>query len=153
MEILLNSIGFVRSPRQAAEDDNWGGIVSAIELDPERFTHESLAGLADFSHADIVFFFDRISPDKIETGARHPRNRTDLPKVGIFAQRGRNRPNRIGVSTCRILGVEGMTVTVEGLDAIDGTPVVDIKPHVKEFDPRGEVRQPAWSHELMKSYY
>ncbi len=67
--------------------------------------------------------------------------------------RAKARPNRIGVSRCRLLGVDGLSLRVEGLDAIDGTPVLDVKPWVAEFGPRGEVRQPAWSSELMRDYY
>ncbi|MFN5819570.1 MAG: TrmO family methyltransferase, partial [Novosphingobium sp.] len=85
--------------------------------------------------------------------ARHPRGNPDWPKVGVFAQRGRNRPNRLGVSVCRILGVDGTSLLVGGLDAIDGTPVLDIKPVMAEFQPRGEVRQPDWSRELMADYW
>jgi tRNA (Thr-GGU) A37 N-methylase len=71
----------------------------------------------------------------------------------VFAQRGKNRPNRIGVSRCRVLGVSGLDVEVEGLDAIDGTPVLDVKPWMDEFAPIGQVRQPQWSTELMAHYY
>ena len=99
-------------------------------------------------------FYVSLLPDsKIETGARHPRNREDWPLVGIFAQRGKNRPNRIGLTTCTILKVEGTRLHVRGLDAIDGTPVLDIKPVMREFLPRGEVRQPDWATELMAEYW
>ena len=152
-EIRLKPIGQVRSPRKEPLDDRWGKVISTIEIDPDQFRTESLQGLDAFSHLDVVYFFHRVPEDKIETEARHPRNRTDWPKVGIFAQRGKNRPNRIGLSVCQIVNVEGQTITVEGLDAIDGTPVLDIKPHMKEFDPRGPVNQPAWSTELMADYY
>jgi hypothetical protein len=70
-----------------------------------------------------------------------------------FAQRAKGRPNRIGVTTCEILDVEGRRIRVRGLDAIDGTPVVDLKPFMAEFAPRGTVRQPEWSHELMRDYW
>lgn len=112
MQISLQAIATVHSPRAAAEDDNWGGVIATIELDPAQFTPESLQGLDAFSHIDVVFFFHQVPPEKIEFVARHPRNREDWPRVGIFAQRGRNRPNRLGVSTCRILKIEGLTVTV-----------------------------------------
>lgn len=72
---------------------------------------------------------------------------------GIFAQRAKGRPNRLGVSVCELLAVEGLTVTAQGLDAIDGTPVLDLKPYLQEFAPRSPVRQPAWSHELMAGYW
>ena len=90
---------------------------------------------------------------KADDGARHPRNRQDWPLVGIFAQRGKNRPNRLGLTTGRIVAVDGLSVEVEGLDAIDGTPVLDIKPVMAEFLPRGAVRQPGWSRELMADYW
>lgn len=153
MQIALEFIGTVRSPRVAAEDDNWGGVISTVELDPARFTPEALRGLNDYSHAEIVFFFDRVPPEKIQYASRHPREREDWPEVGIFAQRGRNRPNRLGTTICRIVRVEGLTLTVEGLDAIEGTPVLYIKPYMEEFGPRGHVRQPAWSRELMREYF
>ena len=152
-EIRLKPIGLVHSPRKEALDDHWGKVISTIEVDPDQFTPESLLGLDAFSHIEVVYFFHGVPENKIETSARHPRNRSDWPKVGIFAQRGKNRPNRIGLSICRLLGVEGLTIKVEGLDAIEGTPVLDIKPHMKEFAPRGVVTQPSWSSELMADYY
>jgi tRNA (Thr-GGU) A37 N-methylase len=82
-----------------------------------------------------------------------PRGNPAWPEVGIFAQRAKNRPNRLGLSTCELLGVEGPSVRVRGLDAIDGTPVLDLKPFMIEFGPRGPVTQPSWSHELMRDYY
>ena len=97
--------------------------------------------------------FDRVDPAKINLGARHPRNRTDWPVVGIFAQRAKARPNRLGVTTCELLSVDGLTLTVLGLDAIDATPVLDIKPHMVEFQARTEVRQPGWVSELMAEYW
>jgi tRNA (Thr-GGU) A37 N-methylase len=149
----IEAVGWVRGGRDVAEDDDWGLSRARIELDAERFTGEALAGLGDFSHAEILFLFDGISEDEIVSGARHPRGRTDWPRVGIFAQRGRNRPNRIGVSVCRIVAVDGIALEVEGLDAIDGTPVLDIKPLMRGFLPRGEVREPAWAREIMERYW
>ncbi|WP_327144984.1 SAM-dependent methyltransferase [Nocardia sp. NBC_01327] len=146
-------VGRVVGGRGEAFDDNWGAVEAAIELDAERFTPEALAGLGDFSHLEVVYHFHLVPEGKVETGARHPRNRQDWPLVGIFAQRGKNRPNRIGVSRCRLLGVDGLTVQVAGLDAIDGTPVLDIKPYMSEFGPRGDVHQPEWSTELMGEYF
>ena len=85
--------------------------------------------------------------------ARHPRNNPDWPKVGIFAQRGKNRPNQIGTTICRVLRTEGIKIYLEGLDAIDGSPVLDIKPWVLEFAPRGSIIQPKWISELMRQYW
>lgn len=153
MSFTLQAVGQVRGGRVEASDDHWGPVGARIELDPARFGPEALFGLADFSHAEIVFVFDQITDDQIVTGARRPRGREDWPLVGIFAQRGRNRPNRLGVSVCKIVAVEGLTLRVEGLDAIDGTPVLDIKPVLKGFIPRGEVREPAWAGEIMETYW
>jgi tRNA (adenine37-N6)-methyltransferase len=152
MGLTIAPVGFVRGGRSAAVDDNWGGERARIEL-VDGFGPEALFGLGDFSHAEIIFYFDQVPDAKIELGARHPRGNQDWPLVGIFAQRGKNRPNRIGLCTCKIVGVSGTTLELEGLDAIDGTPVLDIKPVMAEFLPRGAIRQPAWSSELMKDYW
>ena len=153
MTFAIEAVGHVRGGRAVAIDDDWGASRAWIELDPARFAPDALFGLADFSHAEIIFVFYRITQAEIVTGARRPRGREDWPLVGIFAQRGRNRPNRLGVSVCRIVGVDGLTLEVEGLDAIDGTPVVDIKPVLSGFLPRGEVREPAWAAEIMETYW
>ncbi|HVX44911.1 MAG TPA: SAM-dependent methyltransferase, partial [Mycobacteriales bacterium] len=151
MLLELHPIGYVAGGRTEPIDDDWAGTTARIEL--AGFGPEALAGLADFSHLEVVYHFHQVRPEKIETSARHPRERADWPLVGIFAQRGKNRPNRLGVSRCRIVEVAGTTVTVEGLDAIDGTPVLDLKPYMSEFGPRGPIRQPEWSSELMRDYY
>ncbi len=152
-EIALTPIGVVHSPIHEPVDDVWGGVTARIELDASRFSEESLAGLDEFSHVEIVFVFDRVADSEIHFGARHPRGHVDWPKVGIFAQRGKNRPNRIGVTVCRLVSVRPLAIEVEGLDAIDGTPVLDIKPYLRQFAPRGEVHQPGWATELMAEYW
>jgi tRNA (Thr-GGU) A37 N-methylase len=106
-----------------------------------------------FSHVEIVYVFDRVTPDQIVHGTRRPRGNPAWPELGIFAQRGKNRPNRLGVSVARIVRVVGRELHVAELDAIEGTPVVDIKLVMRELLPRGEVRQPAWVSELMARYW
>jgi tRNA-Thr(GGU) m(6)t(6)A37 methyltransferase TsaA len=150
MTITMSPIGTVRSTRSDVVDDDWDREQVFVELDA-RFGTEALAGLETFSHVEVLFFMDRV--EKIETGARHPRNNRDWPLVGIFAQRGKNRPNQIGTTICRVLRVDGTKVHLEGLDAVDGTPVLDLKPWVREFGPRGDVRQPAWMDALMTNYW
>ena len=127
-------------------------MTATIALNPE-FGPEALAGLDGFSHVEVVFLFHRVAESAVVAGARHPRGRTDWPKVGIFAQRGKDRPNRIGVTVCRLLVVEGTTLKVVGLDAIDGTPVLDVKPVMRGFLPRGDVREPQWARALMADYW
>lgn len=153
MTYTVEPIGHVRGGRADPVDDDWGNSRSIIELDAAHFGADALAGLDAFSHAEILFLFDRVTAETIQRGARHPRGRQDWPLTGIFAQRGKNRPNRLGITICRVLGVEGTRLHVEGLDAIDGTPVIDIKPVMREFLPRGEVRQPDWVAELMAEYW
>ena len=151
-KIEIEPIGFVRGARQTAEDDFWGGRTSSIVLD-DRFEAGALAGLEEFSHVEVIFHFDRADPAKIVTGARHPRNNAAWPEVGVFAQRAKGRPNRLGSTICRILAVEDRALRVLELDAIEGTPVIDLKPVMAEFLPRGAIRQPPWSVELMREYW
>ncbi len=149
----VQAIGVVRGGRAEPIDDDWGEIEATIELDGERFTSDVVAGLDSFSHVEVVFVFDRVDEAKVNLGSRHPRGNAEWPKVGIFAQRAKVRPNRIGLTTCELVGVDGLRVTVRGLDAIDGTPVIDLKPYMTEFAPRTPVRQPGWSSELMRGYW
>ena len=150
--ITVEPIGHVRSSRTDLCDDNWGGVMAWIEL-VESLPPESLDGIEAFSHAEVVYYFDRVPDAEVERGARHPRGNTAWPKVGIFAQRGKGRPNRLGVTIVEVVRREGRTLTVTGLDAIDGTPVLDLKPVMAEFLPRTAVRQPEWSRELMRYYW
>jgi tRNA (Thr-GGU) A37 N-methylase len=152
-EFAMTPVGHVRGGRMAAIDDDWGGERAVIELDATRFDPDATLGLEEFSHVEVVFVFHLVDPEIVETGSRHPRGRQDWPRVGIFAQRARNRRNRLGLSRCRLLAVDGLRLTVEGLDAINGTPVLDVKPYMSEFAPRGDIRQPPWSHELMARYW
>jgi tRNA-Thr(GGU) m(6)t(6)A37 methyltransferase TsaA len=149
---VVHAIGVVASPRDEAIDDDWGAIDATITL-RAPYDEASVRGLDAFSHVDVVFLFDRVAPDAVQTGARVPRNNPAWPEVGIFAQRAKMRPNRIAVTTCELVAVEGASLRVRGLDAIDGTPVLDLKPYMAEFGARGEVRQPEWSHELMAGYW
>lgn len=125
----MTAIGHIRGGRVEPIDDDWGAVEATIELD------------------------DQVDEARINFGARHPRGNEAWPKVGIFAQRAKARPNRIGVTTCELVGVDGLSVRVRGLDAIDGTPVLDVKPWMHEFAPIGATRQPAWATELMADYY
>ena len=151
--IAMRPIGLVRGGRSEPIDDAWERVESRIELDPAQFAPDAMAGLDTFSHVEVIFHFDKVRPEDVNTGVRHPRGRKDWPRVGIFAQRGKDRPNRIGVTVCRILSVDGLTLRLRGLDAVDGTPVLDIKPVMTGFLPRGEIREPDWATELMAEYW
>lgn len=146
-------IGHVRGGRTVVEDDGWGDVTARIELDGGVLSPSATLGLEGFSHVEVVYLFDRVDPAAVCTGARHPRGRTTWPEVGILAQRAKDRPNRLGLTVCRVTGVDGAGIDVVGLDAVDGTPVLDVKPHLAGFGPRGEVREPAWATELMARYW
>jgi tRNA (Thr-GGU) A37 N-methylase len=151
--IILKAVGVVRGGRAEPIDDDWDSVEATIELDVEQFKPDATASLGDFSHIEVVYHFNRVPDGEINTGARHPRGRRDWPLVGIFAQRGKGRPNRIGVTVCQLLAADGLRLRVRGLDAIDGTPVLDIKPVMTGFLPRGEISEPQWAKELMSGYW
>lgn len=150
--ILMTPVGYVRATRRAADDDGWDAVAARIELDPEQFQSDALEGLEAFSHVEVLFYF-HAAKAMPETGARIPRGNPAWPRVGIFAQRAKDRPNHIGATVCRVLSVHGTSLEISGLDAIDGTPVLDIKPVMKDFLPRDDVREPAWAGELMQRYW
>ncbi len=152
-EFTVRQIGVVKSEIKTPAEDCWANLVCEIVLDSDQFTPESTRGLEEFSHVEVVFVFDRVAPEKVFTSSRHPRDRSDFPVVGIFAQRAKDRPNRIGVTTCKIERIDGLHIFVRELDAVDGSPVLDIKPYVAEFGPREPVRQAAWSKEVMSNYF
>ena len=149
----IAAIGLVRTDRSDPSDSGWGDVVSTIALDPARFDESALRGLEEFSHVEVVFLFHEIPEARICSGARRPREDPRWPLLGIFAQRGAARPSRIGVSRAAIVAVHGTELDVRGLDALDGTPVLDIKPWFREFGPRGETRQPGWCAEVMEGYF
>lgn len=149
---LVKPVGTVHNDRPATGDDYWGGIVSEIRMSDE-LPPECLDGVDSFSHVEIIYYFHDMDEDKIVSGARHPRNNAAWPKVGIFAQRGKFRPNRLGLTIAKVVKHEGRSLWVENLDAIDGTPVLDIKPVMREFLPDEPVRQPDWAGEIMNRYW
>ena len=152
--ITLEPVGYVRGGRHEPLDDDWGGVEAVIALDGNRFGDDAVDGLNSFSHLVVVFQFHLVDESAVQSGARHPRGNPDWPKVGMFAQRAKMRPNRLGVSACRLLAVDGLDLRVRGLDAVDGSPVLDVKPYLSEFEPApAEVREPAWARELMARYW
>jgi tRNA (adenine37-N6)-methyltransferase len=150
--ITLTPIAHIHNVRRSLDDDHWGNIVSEIRLD-ESLPQESLDGIETFSHAEIVFYFDQVADEENIPMSRIPRGNKDWPKVGIFAQRNKDRSNHLGLTIVSIVKREGRSLFVRGLDAVEGTPVLDIKPVFAEFLPRETILQPEWSHELMKNYW
>ena len=149
-ELKVKPIGRVRNQVAERKDVSWGADVSSILLE-EPF-RPGLKGLEDFSHAIILFWLDRARFDPEKHLQRRPRNRDDMPRIGIFAQRGKDRPNPIGVTAVEILSVTEDTLVVKGLDAIDGTPVLDIKPYYPAYDQK-DAAVPEWVGRLMEQYF
>lgn len=148
----LQPIAFVHNERKMIMDDEWGDVQSLITL-TDAYAEESIQGIESFSHIEVIFYFHKVKDEQIQYSARHPRNNKEYPKVGIFAQRGKNRPNRLGATIAKVVRREGKSIVVEGLDAIDGTPILDIKPVMREFVPNDGITQPEWATNIMKEYW
>lgn len=151
MKIEIEPIGFVRSPVHDPVEENWGKVVSEIHID--EALAPGLKNLEDWSHVVVIFYMHEIRFDPERHLVRRPRGRDDMPQVGAFAHRSRYHPNTIGITAVRMVGVEGNIVRVRGLDAIDGTPVLDIKPYAPVYDGVQEPMVPAWFIRLMQGYF
>ena len=151
MEINMNPVAFVKNSRNDLSDDFWGSIISEIEL-VEKIPATAFNGIDTFSHLEIIFYFNQTDSSTVLFNS-NPRGNKNWPEVGIFAQRKKNRPNALGLTIVELIKREGNKIWVKYLDAIDGTPVLDIKPVLKEFLPQKKIVQPAWSEELMKQYW
>ncbi|NCD71259.1 tRNA (N6-threonylcarbamoyladenosine(37)-N6)-methyltransferase TrmO [Mucilaginibacter agri] len=151
MDILLQPVATVNNRRDYPTDDFWGDTISAITLLP-HLPDDAFDGLECFSHLEIIYYFDQVEQSKIVYSG-HPRGNKNWPKVGIFAQRKKDRPNHIGLCRVELIEREGRTLWVKMLDALDGTPVLDIKPVFKEFSQIVQIKQPEWVGELMQNYW
>ena len=147
----IEPIGIVKSPVKEAIDENWRQVIAEIHLNDSLAA--GLKGLDRFSHLVIVFFMHQYSFTPATDLVRRPQERADMPEVGIFAQRAKHRPNPIGITAVELIELRGPMLVVRGLDAIDGTPVLDIKPYVPAFDSRPAAVVPIWIEELMKKYF
>jgi len=147
----IEPIGKVHSEVTSGRDENWGEVISSIEIAPEYTS--GLRGLENFSHILVIYWMHEAEFDSAKHLIRRPREREDMPLLGIFAQRAKHRPNPIGVTAVRLLSVMGGNLQVQGLDAIDGTPVLDIKPYVPAFDAAENAVTPEWVDRLMANYF
>ncbi|MFT3912195.1 MAG: SAM-dependent methyltransferase [Ferruginibacter sp.] len=151
MDIILRPIATVKNVRTTPIDDDWATIVSEIELAP-GIPDEVFNNIEDFSHLEVIYYFDKVDEADIVFSGR-PRGNPAYPLTGILAQRKKDRPNRIGLCTVELVEHDKRKIKVRNLDAIDGTAVLDIKPVFKEFQAKGEIKQPAWVSDLMKNYW
>ena len=151
MEIKFNPVAIVRNSRIKPTDDFWGEIISEIEL-LDRIPTEAYNNISDFSHLEIIYYFSQVETKDIVYNGK-PRGNSNYPQVGIFGQRKKDRPNPIGLCTVELIEHTDRIIKVKYLDAINGTPVLDIKPVFKEFQPKGEIKQPNWVGDLMRNYW
>ena len=147
----IEPMGIVKSPIKEAVDENWGDVVCEIHLD--HSLARGLQGIEQFSHVIVLFHMHQFVFDISVDLIRRPRGRSDMPLVGAFAQRAKHRPNPIGITAARLLQVRRNVLTVQGLDAIDGTPVLDLKPYLPSWDCRPDAEIPLWMEELMEGYF
>jgi len=150
-EIRLKPIGIVSSPVTERMDINWGKVKSKIILKPEF--DGALLGLEGFSHAIIVTYLHQANYEKEKHLQRRPRNLETMPKIGILSQRAKNRPNPIGITAVEIINVGNDYLEVKGLDAINGTPILDIKPYYPHYDKIDNPKIPEWVDRLMSDYF
>jgi tRNA-Thr(GGU) m(6)t(6)A37 methyltransferase TsaA len=148
----VQSIGTVRCPVNEMSQGGWSKVDSEIHLDAAYAG--GLKGLEGFSHVIVVFLLDRAQGfDFGKHLLRRPRDMEDMHKVGVFAWRTKYRPNPIGVTAVMLRGIEGNVVKVRGLDALDGTPVLDVKPYIPQFDRIDDVKLPEWVPHVMEGYF
>lgn len=151
MNITLIPVAYIKNTRKNISDDYWGTVISEIELAP-HIPDEAFENIASFSHLEIIYYFDKLNDDGVVFSGK-PRGNPAYPEMGIFAQRKKDRPNHIGLCTVQLMECSGRIITVKYLDALDGTPVLDIKPVFREFQPKGTIRQPDWVADLMLNYW
>jgi len=144
--MTLKAIGIVRNEakQRPAGQDWWEELVSEIVIDGSLT--QALDGLEDFSHIIVLYWIHRLTSQEVPLKI-HPRGRQELPLTGLFATRTPNRPNRIGKATVRLLQRRGNILKVKGLDALDGTPVIDIKPYLPGYDSAPAARVPRWRNQ------
>jgi tRNA-Thr(GGU) m(6)t(6)A37 methyltransferase TsaA len=124
------------------------------EIHLEEVYAAGLQGLEDFSHVMVVFYLHEAQGfDPAKQLLRHPRGMEHLREVGVFAQRTKYRPNPIGVTSVELRSIRGNVAVVRGLDALDGTPVLDLKPYMPMFDRIDDARVPAWVAQFMEGYF
>lgn len=151
MELDILLIGYVENNVSEQSDENWGNTKSRIRLKDEYVG--GLKGLENFSHAIILTYLHEAKFVRNKHLERRPRNLPEMPLVGIFSQRAKDRPNPIGLAAVKIIEVLTDSLIVEGIDAINGTPVIDIKPYYPQYDKIDNAIVPEWVNRLMENYF
>jgi tRNA-Thr(GGU) m(6)t(6)A37 methyltransferase TsaA len=144
--IEVQPIGVVKTTA-VGQEVRQNGIISEIILREDLV--DAVKGLDEFSHVFVLFWMHEISPDERRIVKTHPRGRSDLPLLGVFATRTPHRPNPIGLTLVELVKVDGNILTIRNLDAFDGTPVLDIKPFDR-WDTADDARVPPWWRRLAR---
>jgi len=139
-EMVVRPIGVVRNQFVEMVPQGWEQSISELQVEP--IWAEALDGIEEFSHIVVLFWLDRIEGEP--TLRIHPKGRADTPLVGLFSTRTPRRPNPIGLATVRLLERRGNLLRVEGLDALDGSPVLDLKPYLARNDLVEGATMPDW---------
>jgi tRNA (Thr-GGU) A37 N-methylase len=150
--LTVHPVAVVVGGHTTPGDDYQGGVESIIRLRPD-FPEETVLGLDSFSHLEAVWHFHRATPEDVALHARSPRDNPAWPPSGTFAHRNHRRPNQLAVSHPRLLRVNGLDLHVTDLDAVDGTPVLDLAPYFPTMGPQGQVRVPTWVDEMLPNYW
>jgi tRNA-Thr(GGU) m(6)t(6)A37 methyltransferase TsaA len=143
---VFKPIGIVRNEVKGPRRGGWEEVASEVVI--EESLEECLEGLEEFSHILVIYWMHKVPPIQQPMGKIHPQGRADLPLVGLFATRTPYRPNPVGVRVARLVERKGNVLKVVGLDAIDGTPVLDIKPYLPPYDSPADFKVPDWVRRL-----
>ena len=142
MKINLTPIGFVKNAVTEPQGEDWQTIISEIIVNEDM--NEALSGIDEFSNIIVIYWMHKTPASQRSIKKVHPKRNLNLPLVGVFATRSPARPNPIGIATVKLLECRDNILKVIGLDAIDGTPVLDIKPHIPGSDSPTPARIPGW---------
>lgn len=145
------SIGIVKSPVKEGVDKGWGEVISELHIN-EQFA-DGLNAIDSLSHIIVVFEMHKSTWNPRTDLVRRPQGRADMPLIGIFAQRAKHRPNPIGIAVVQLLGAKRSVLKIKGLDAIDGTPILDLKPYFPRYDRVAEATTPEWVDRIITGYF
>jgi len=142
--ITLKPLGKAKNSVTKPTLPGWKDVITQIVIDKKYAP--GLDGIEDYSHVIVVYWMDKEKECHLK---HHPQGREDVPFVGIFSCRCPQRPNRLAFSTVKLLSRKANTLKVKGLDIVDGTPILDIKPYTLQYDQVTNPKVPAWVNRLV----
>jgi tRNA-Thr(GGU) m(6)t(6)A37 methyltransferase TsaA len=142
VEINLTPIGFVKNKIKERGIGDCQTVTSEIII--KEGLKDALSRIDEFSHIIVIYWMHKLPPSQRSMIKVHPKGNHNLPLVGVFASRSPARPNPIGITTVKLLERRDNVLKVTGLDALDGTPVLDIKPYIPGDDSSIEAKTPGW---------